>query len=230
LQPRLLLLNDALSPSKFESTIQNSQHAGRKGLITLTPPQPAQVSVVKRLLIGAIREFARVMRLLIPRSKDSYAKSMPVGSDVELEESVRLELEVLFKEHGAIVSSNSRLNLMDFASVTVDVGNLRIRAARDRGSIEISIAPIYAVRYWQSMGEAILALEIDHELPKSIPSSILRGAGPRLEVAFVKLNEAFSETQFPATHVRILEIRESLQKAWIEDWNREPNRFRAARP
>jgi hypothetical protein len=33
--------------------------------------------------------------------------------------------------------------------------------------------------------------------------SILRGAEPRLEVQFVKLNEAFSETQFPVTHERI---------------------------
>jgi hypothetical protein len=229
LEPRLSLLNDALSPRHFEATIQNSRQAGRKGLITITPPPPAQMSVGKRLLIGAIGGIVQVIRFLFPRSKDSYAKTMPVGSDAELEENVRRELGFLFNQHGAKISSNTRLRIMDFACVSVDVDNLRLLAARDRGSIEISIAPIHAVRYWQSMGEAILALEKECELPKSIPSSILRGAGPRLEVQFVKLNEAFSETQFPITRERIREIRESLEKAWIEDWNRTPNRFRAAR-
>ena len=229
LEPRLSLLNDALSPRHFEATIQNSRQVGRKGLITITPPPPAQMSVGKRLLIGAISRIVQVIRFLIPRSKDSYAKTMPVGSDAELEENVRRELGFLFNQHGAQISSNTRLGIMDFACVSVDVDNLRLRVARDRGSIEISIAPIHAVRYWQSMGEAILALEKERELPKSIPSSILRGAGPRLEVQFVKLNEAFSETQFPATRERIREIRESLEKAWIEDWNRKPNRFPAVR-
>jgi hypothetical protein len=229
LQPRLSLLNDALFPGHFESTIQNSRQAGRKGLITITPPPPTQMSVGKRLLIGAIGGLGRAIRFVIPRSKDSYVKTMPVGTDAELEENVRREFGFLFNNHGAKVSSNTRLRIMDFACVSVDVDNLRLRAARDRGSVEISIAPIHAVRYWQSMGEAILALEKDCELPKSIPSSILRGAGPRLEVEFPKLNEAFSETQFPATRQRIREIRENLEKAWIEDRNRKPNGFRASR-
>jgi hypothetical protein len=183
----------------------------------------------KRLLIGAIGGIVRVMRFLIPRSKDSYAKTMPVGSDTELEENVRREFGFLFKQYGARVSSNGRLRIMDFACVTVDADNLRVRAARDRGFVEISIAPVHAVRYLQSLGEALLAIQQGTEKPKSLPSSLLRGAGPRLEADYVKLNKAFSETQFPVTRERIREIRESLEKAWIEDWNREPNRYRASR-
>ena len=229
LEPRLLLLAEALSPARFELTIQNSRQSARKGLIAIGPKSPIPIPLGKRVLMGAVGGIARAARFLISRPKDGYAKSLPVGSDSELEENVRREFDFLFEKCEARISSNGRLRIMDFASVTIDAGNLRIRAARDRGSVGISLAPIYAVRYWQSLGEALLAIQQSPELPKSPPSSILRGAGHQIETNFESLNNAFSETQFAVTRERIREIRGQLEKAWIEDWNRNPNRLRATK-
>jgi hypothetical protein len=229
LESRLAQLSSALSPERFAVTIQNSQQAGRKGHIILESRAPSHVPAGRRLLAEMVSGIARIIRLLIPQSRDAYARTMPVGSDAELEESVRRELGFLFKQHGAKISSNGRLRIMDFAYVTIDVGNLRLRAARDRGSIEISIAPVHAVRYWQSLGEALLAVHQEGELPKAVPSSILRGAGARLEPVLARLDEAFSEAQYPATRERIREIRESFEEAWVNDWNRRPNRYHATR-
>jgi hypothetical protein len=229
LKPRLSLLVEALSPDRFGLTIENSRQSARKGLIAIGPRPPIPIPIGKRVLIGAAGGIVRAVRFLIPRPKDGYAKSLPVGGDPELEGNVRREFDFLFEKCKARISSNGRLGIMDFASVTVDVGNLRIRAARDRGSVGVSIAPIFAVRYWQSLGEALVAVQPSPELPKSPPSSNFRGAGRELETNFVSLNNAFSEKQFAVTRERIREIRGQLEKTWIEDWNRNPNRLRATK-
>ena len=95
----------------------------------------------------------------------------------------------------------------------------RLAAARDRGSIAVSIAPVHAVTYWYGLSEAILAVQQDRELPESVRPSTLRGAGRRLEAEFLKLNEAFSPSQFAGTRDKLAEIREAVHKAWIERWN-----------
>jgi hypothetical protein len=218
LETRMLLLSDALSAERFAVTLQNSRLAARSGLIMMTPPA-AHLTAGKRLLKVVLNGSAGAIGFLIPRPKDKYAKTLPVGSDTGLEESVRRELNFVFK-NGGRVSSNGRLPIMDFAWVTVDFANLRLRAARDRGSVGVSIAPIHAVRYWYSLGEAVLAVQQEREQPKSVPPSSLRGAGDRIEAEFSKLNEAFSQTQFPATRERLSEIKAILQQAWIEDRNR----------
>lgn len=227
LEPRMLLLNDALSAKRFRLTIQDSRKAARKGFVMLTPRPLAHVPFGKRILRGWVKGIARIIQFLFRPSRRGWAEHLPIGNDAELEECVRQELGFLFRQHGAQVSSNGQLGIMDFASVAIDVGNARIRASRSRGLINLSIAPIFAVRYWHSLGVAFLAIRPDTEIPESIPSSILRGSGHRIEEVFTELNEAFSEAQYAVTNEKIREIEESLNKRWMEDWNQKANAFRA---
>jgi hypothetical protein len=227
LEPRLLSLNDALSTERFASTVQDARQSRIKGMIALTPRTPVRISPAKRVLIGAVRGIARTIRFLTPTSKDRYSKFLPIGSDDELEEKVRQEFDTLFKRFGAHITSNGRLRIMDFAYVTFDAGNLRVRASRDRGSVDVSIAPIHSVRDWHSLGVALLAIQEDCGSPKSVPSSILRGAGRRLETEFVRLNEAFSEPQYPVIRERIRELSENLKEEWLEEFNKKANSYRA---
>jgi hypothetical protein len=119
---------------------------------------------------------------------------------------------------------------MDFAAVTFDVGNLRVRATRDRGSVSVSIAPIYAPREWHALGVALQAMQESESMAQATPSSILRGSGRLLEVEFVKLNDAFSEAKYPATRNRIRETGETLKQKWVEDFNRKSMLYRATTP
>jgi hypothetical protein len=159
--------------------------------------------------------------------KDRYDKFLPVGTDKRFEELVLEEFGEIFRRFGAHISSSGRFRMMDFAFVTFDAGNLRVRATRDRGCIEISVAPIHSLRNCHSLGTALLALEEHRELPQSVPSSDLRGAGRLLETEFVRLSEAFSESRHPAIGERIREYSEGLKQRWVQDFNQKHRSYRA---
>jgi hypothetical protein len=198
-------------------------------LIALNPRVAVQPSITRQVVETVLGEIAKALRFLIPKSKDTRAKFLPVGSDSELEQQVRQEFGSLFRTFGAQINSNGRLRIMDFAAVTFDVGNLRVRATRDRGSVFVSIAPIYATREWHDLGVVLQAIE-NESMAQATPSSTLRGAGRLLEVEFVKLNDAFSEAKYPATRKRIRETGETLKQKWIEDFNRKSKLYHATTP
>lgn len=230
LQSRLQSLNDALSRERFDSTIQTARQVTRKGMIALTPRAAVARPPRRRfgpLLIGGI---VKLIRFVLPKPKNSHAKFLPVGSDAELERQVRDEFEVIFRKFGAVISSNERTRMMDFATVAFDAGNLRIRASRDRGSIGIAIAPVHAVRFSHSLGIALRALRDDGSDVQPIPSSMLDGAGVLLERDFPKLNDAFSEVNFPKLRERMLGIEKAARENWVEDFNRKNKLYQATTP
>jgi len=227
---RLETLNDALSRERFERTVLVARQSRMKELIALKPRIAVQSSIIRQVAETVLGEIAKAIRFLIPKSKDSRAKFLPVGSDSELEQHVRQEFESLFRTFGAQINSNGRLRIMDFAAVTFDVGNLRVRATRDRGSVFVSIAPIYATREWHDLGVALQAIQENESMAQATPSSILRGAGRLLEVEFVKLNDAFSEAKYPAARKRIRETGETLKQKWVEDFNRKSKLYHATTP
>jgi hypothetical protein len=229
LEPRLILLSEALSKPRFEETMKRSRRVGMEGLIKLEPMNPRRVPVAKRILAGAVSGIGRVIRFVLPHSKDGYKKLLPIGSDSELERDVKREFAFLFENHAATISSNGRLGIMDFAYVSVDVGNLRVRSSRDRGYVGVSVAPLHSIRNWHDLGVALIVVQAGTETRDSNPSSILRGAASRLEPYFAKLNEAFSESQFPATNVKLREIETTLRDAWMEDWNKQTRHLHASR-
>lgn len=230
LESRLQTLNDALSRERFATTVQTARQSRMKGWIALKRRVATQPSPVRQVVAGAVRVIGKIVRFLIPKPRDPRAKFLPVGSDHELEQQVKQEFDNLFRSLGARISSNGRKRIMDFAAVTFDVGNLRVRATRDRGSIDVSIAPIFAVREWHSLGVALQALQENEVTAQSTPSSILRGAGRLLEGEFMKLNTAFSETNYPAIRKRIRETSEALKQKWIEDFNRKSKLYQASTP
>jgi hypothetical protein len=227
---RLQTLNDALSRERFERTVLVARQSMMKELIALKPRVAVQPSITRQVVETVLRETAKAIRFLIPKSKDSRAKFLPVGSDSELEQQVRQEFGSLFRTFGAQINSNGRLRIMDFAAVTFDVGNLRVRATRDRGSVSVSIAPIYAIREWHDLGVALQAIQENESMAQATLSSILRGSGKLLEVEFVKLNDAFSEAKYPATRNRIRETGGTLKQKWVEDFNRKSMLYRATTP
>jgi hypothetical protein len=230
LQSRLLAVNNALSQERFDSTVEAARQATRKGMIALTPctavaPRPRRR--IGPLLIGGI---VKLIRFVLPRQKNSHAKFLPVGSDVELERQVRDEFAVVFTNFGAVVSSNERMRTMDFATVTFDAGNLRVRASRDRGSIGIAIAPVHAVRFSHSLGIALQALREDGMDVQPIASSLLDGSGVLLERNFPRLNDAFSVANFAKLRERMLGIEKTARENWIEDFNRGSKLYHATTP
>jgi hypothetical protein len=228
LEPRLILLSEALSKPRFEETIKRSRRAGMERLVKLEPMPPRHISVGKRILVGTVSGIARMIWFIVPHLRDSYKKLLPIGSDAELEKAVEREFAFLFEKHGARISSNGRLGIMDFASVSVDVGNLRLCAARDRGYVGVSVSPLHSIRNSHDLGVALIVVQPGTETRDSKPSSILRGAAARLEPNFPKLNEAFSESQFPATNLKLREIETTLRDTWIEDWNKKSHNLRAS--
>jgi hypothetical protein len=230
LESRLQSLNDALSREHFPGTVQAARQSRMKELIALKPRVPVRPSPARQVVAATVRGIARTVQFLFPKPKDPRAKFLPVGSDHELEQQVRQEFGSVFRNFGARIYSNGRLRTMDFAAVTFDVGNLRIRATRDRGSIFVSIAPIYAIREWQDLGVALQVLRENELIAQSTPSSILRGAGRLLETDFVKLNDAFSEDKYATTRKRIRETSETLRQKWMEDFNRKSKLYQATTP
>lgn len=228
LESRLQHLNVALSPECFDSTAQAARQATMNGMIALKLRTAAVRPDSRKITPVIIRCIVKVIQLLFPKPKNNRTKFLPVGSDLELERQVRDEFDIVFSKYGAQISSNERLRMMDFASVTFDAGNLRIRASRDRGSVEISIAPLYAVRFWNRLGIALLALQENEENVPSIPSSMLDGSGVLLERNFLKLNDTFSDANYPAMQRRMFEIEKALKQNWIDDFNRKGNLCRAS--
>jgi len=230
LESRLQPLNDALSRERFASTVQAARQSKMKELIALKPRVAVKPSTAREVVAATVRGIAKTVRFLTPKSKDNRAKFLPVGSDPELEQQVRQEFDNLFRNFGAQINSNGRSRIMDFATVTFDVGNLRVRASRDRGFVNVSVAPIHAVREWHSLGVALQALQENGGIAQSTPSSILRGAGRLLDRDLVKLSEAFSEAKYPAARNRIREISESLKQKWMEDFNQKSKFYHATTP
>ena len=229
LESRLQSLSAALSPEHFSTTVQGARRSKRKELILLKPPVPVQPSPVQKVVGLAMRGIAKIVRHLIPKPKDPRARFLPIGCDHELEQQVRQEFDNLFRNFGARISSNGRFKMMDFAIVTFDVGNLRVRASRDRGSVSVSIAPIYAVREWYDL-ELAMTLQENEAVADFTPSSALRGGGRLLERGFAKLNNAFSEANYPAARKQMRQIREALRQKWIEDFNRKSKPYHATTP
>lgn len=230
LESRLEALNDALSRERFERTILVARQSRMKEWIALKPRVAMQPSIIRRFVVAAFRGIAKGVQFLVPRSRDSRAKFLPVGRDSELEQQVMQEFDGLFRSFGARINSNGRLRIMDFAAVTFDVGNLRVRATRDRGSVFVSIASIYAIREWHDLGVALQALQESESVAQPTASSNLRGAGRLLHRDFLKLNDAFSEGKYPAMRQRIRETSDTLKQRWMEDFNRKSKLYHAGRP
>jgi len=230
LESRLLLLNAALSRERFASTVQAARQSKMRDLIALKPSVAIQPSTARRVAVAAVQRVAKTVKFLTPKQKDSRAKFLPIGSDPNLEQQVRQEFDCLFRQFGAQINSNGRLAIMDFATVTFDAGNMRVRASRDRGSVHVSLAPIHAVREWHGLGVVLLALNDSQNTAQATPSSTLRGAGRLLERDFVKLNNAFSEAHYPVVRERIREISETLKQKWIEEFNQKSKSYKATVP
>jgi len=229
LESRVQRLNDALSRERLASTVQAARQVKMEGMIALEP-RAAVVAPSGRVASSLIGGIVKLIGLLIPKPKNSRNKFLPIGCDIDLERQVREEFEVVFRNIGSQISSNGRMRMMDFATVTFDAGNLRVRASRDRGSIGVSVAPLHAVRYWHGLGVALHALGEDRENVQSIPSSMLGGAGGLLERDFLKLSDAFSEASFPAVQERISEIEDRAKRDWMEGFNRKSRHYPATTP
>jgi hypothetical protein len=230
LESRLVSLNNALSPERFASTIHAARQSKMKEMITLKPRVTAQPSTARQVVAAAVRGLAKATGFLTPKTKDNLAKFLPVDRDAEFEQQVTQEFDNVFRKFGAQINSNGRLRIMDFATVTFDLGNLRVRASRDRGFVHVSVAPIHAVREWHSLGAVLRSLQEDGGIAESSPSSILRGAGKLLYKDFVKLSEAFSEDEYPTARKRIREINESLRQKWLKEFNQKSKVFHAEIP
>jgi hypothetical protein len=230
LESRLPSVNDALSRKRFVATLEAARQAMMKDLVTLNRRVAVQPSATRRGLDAAVQGIAKTFRFLTPQPKDNLARFLPIGSDAALEQQVKQEFGNLFRSFGAQINSNGRVGIMDFATVTFDAGNLCVRASRDRGTVDISIAPLHAVREWHNLGVASLSLQEDVDLVQPAPSSMVPGAGRLLDREFVKLSEAFSAGSYPATRKRIRELNASLRQKWIENFNQKGKSYRATTP
>lgn len=227
LEPQLTRLNDALSRERFASTVETARRSKMRDLIALKPSATVQPSTTRRYVAAVIQGIAKAVQFLTPRPKDSHAKFLPIGSDDILEQQVRQEFDSLFRHFGAQINSNGRLAIMDFATVTFDVGTMRVSASRDRGSVSISLAPIHFARDSHSLGVVVQALSEDEGAAQIPFSSNLRGAGKLIETHFVKLNDAFSDAKYPMIRKRIIGISEALKQKWMEEFNQKSRNYKA---
>jgi hypothetical protein len=220
LESRLERLRNALSREHFASNIQAARQSKMKELIAFQPRVARQPSAAQRILAATFRGIGSIVQLVTPTSRDRLSKFLPIGDDKELEQQMVREFESLFTNHGARIHSNGRVGIMDFATVTFNVENLRVSATRDRGFIHVRIAPIHAVREWHDLVVAVQALQENNGTAQNTLASNMRGAGRLMETNLAKLTAAFSETQYPATRERIRELSDKLEQEWIENFNR----------
>jgi hypothetical protein len=128
---------------------------------------------------------------------------------------IRKNVPFLFAEYGAEVVPNDREPppVLDLATVTISTDKLRFSFNRDRGSVQVAIAPAHSPHDWQDLS-AILKVIESPEAGSSRLTMIaraLRREMPRLELA---LSEArFQETRnlvgdIYNERLRIIERRE----------------------
>ncbi len=210
-------LEEAFSTSKYPETLAKMKESWRAGAIIWSLPPTYRPSFkircirfITKLIILPFKLIGWIYRLFFPRKKN---RSYPIGSDQAFVNKVREEMSFLFTDYGARVISSGYFRSFGSACVTVDAGNLRMRATRDRDGVSYDFAPLAAPWFWNSIERGVVAMKMKDGV---IPPTPFPWGIRRLSEYFTELSDACSAENFPQIKRNLEVIREASRKEFYD--------------
>jgi hypothetical protein len=140
-------------------------------------------------------------------------------------QEIRRDLPFLFNEEsGATVPDNTvkHPRPFDFASVTVDLDDLRFRFFRGRGDLRAWVAPQHAPNDWEELPLVLRVLDAP-EWVESKPFLFWDDLARVLKPRMAHLREALSVARYPELMVSLSDVHKQEQSV-IRQWETETNR------
>jgi hypothetical protein len=210
-------LEEAFSTGRYPETLVRIKESWKAGAIVWSMPSTYRPSLkilcirfVAKLLIIPFKMIAWVFRLFFPRKKDRF---YPIGSDQAFVKKVREELSFLFTDHGARIISSGYFSSFGNACVTIDAGNIRLRAMRDRNFVSYDFAALAAPWFWNSIERGVVAMKMKDGV---IPPAPFPWGIRRLSEYFTELSGACSAENFPQVKRNLELIREASRKEFYD--------------
>ena len=140
------------------------------------------------------------------------------ASDVSLEQTVRRDLDFLFSEYGATVTSNT-VEAFAISELMLDAGNVEFKFTKNKRDADyrILVAPRKQDGIWELLHVALAAATGDDarslivpvyydDEPSQLSYVGLTRVAEVLKPRFAQLDAAFNPQNYPATHLRMIEI------------------------
>ena len=141
-----------------------------------------------------------------------FTKVQRNAPDVSLEQTVRRDLDFLFAEYGATVTSNT-IEAPGVSELTLNAGNVEFAFTDNRRDADyrILVAPRNADGIWELLHVALAAATGDDARSLIAPINYddyvgLTRVAEVLRPRFKQLDFAFEPKNYPATHSRMVQI------------------------
>jgi hypothetical protein len=144
-----------------------------------------------------------IYKFLFSRADEKLARKREEEFAADIESC----LPFLFGEMGGRIVPNEGVEFpppFDYAVITIDASELRLRFTRGRDHLAVQIAPKVSPNSWHELSTILSTLEISGIQRGSI--SGLQQAGNLLLLHMTELAHAFSEGQYPNLRVRLQEV------------------------
>ena len=173
---------------------------------------------MKKILQGLVFVLRRLLR--------RRARNEKVLPDPGWAAEVQVGLSFLFKEHGAsLVDSSFRPCSFGLKTAVIEVGHILLKVSRDAtlptAYVESRIAPVHALREFRGVQTAWIVLQMrDQTVPPTPPYNYfgtLPGLAKSLQEILPKLNEAFSEANYPTMKARMEKVEQGNWRRWEQE-------------
>jgi hypothetical protein len=146
-----------------------------------------------------------IYKLLFSRADEKLAKKR----EEELAADIQRCLPFLFGEMGGRIVRNEGVEFpppFDYAVITIDASELRLRFTRGRDHLAVQIAPKVSPNSWHELSTILSVLEVPGIQRGSI--SGLAEAGRLLHLYMREMTDAFSEGRYSHLRAQLQEIYE----------------------
>jgi len=148
-----------------------------------------------------------IYKLLFSRADEKLAKK----GEEELAADIQRCLPFLFCEMGGRVIPNEGVEFpppFDYAVITIDASELRLRFTRGREHLAVQVAPKVSPNSWHELSTILTVLEVSGVRRGSI--SGLAQVGKLLQLHIKEITDAVTEDQYP-------HLRAQLQQEYDRD-------------
>jgi hypothetical protein len=146
-----------------------------------------------------------IYTLLFSRADEKLAKK----HEEKLAADIESCLPFLFGEMGGRIVPNEDVEFpppFDYAVITIDTSQLRLRFTSGRDHLAVQIAPKFSQNSWHELSTILSVLEVPGTRRGSI--SELARAGRLLHLHMSEITDAFAEDRYPHLRTQLHEIYE----------------------
>ncbi len=181
-------------------------------------PRPRHNWIVRQLLDILDGTIVLILKIL-PRRRPRGTVYVPNKPDKKFELQVRRGLSFLFERYAIQITSNVKYRHFGSAEITIRAANVDIRIFNDGRDHELRVnfGPAMGNGVWENVDVA-LAAATGEVSPRSRydgyygsdPSKALLELADLLQPRFDRLNEAFSEENYPVLRSRLAEAQRDV--------------------